>query len=94
MARACALRNIKVQSGNNVSHSQRKTRRKFLPNLQKVSLISDILGQTIRMRITPATLRTVEVYGGIDHYLLATKENDLTLEAKKLKSKIKNKLDV
>ena len=93
MARACSLRNIKVQSGNNVSHSQRKTRRRFMPNLQKISLLSDILGQNIRLRVTASTLRTIEVYGGLDHYLLAAREDSLTAEGIRIRNKIKNKLE-
>ena len=60
MARRCAATGRGVQSGNNVSHANNKTRRRFLPNLHPVTLISDLLKQRIRLRLTSAGLRTVE----------------------------------
>ena len=88
MAKRCELTGVGVQSGNNVSHSNRKTRRRFLPNLQKVSLLSQALGQSISLKVTAATLRSVDHNGGLDSYLLSTSNLKLTDTAKKLKKKI------
>jgi large subunit ribosomal protein L28 len=85
MARRCELTGKTVMSGNNVSHSNRKTRRRFLPNLQHVSLASEILGKNVSMRITAAGLRSVEHNGGLDGYLLTAKSNSLPPEALALK---------
>lgn len=92
MARRCSITGTGIQSGNNVSHSNRKTRTRFLPNLQNVSLKSDILGVSISLRITAATLRSIEHNGGLDAYLLKHSERKLTAEAIKLKRKIKRKV--
>jgi len=92
MARRCSLTGKGVQTGNNVSHSHRKTRRRFLPNMQVASLQSEVLGQFVRLRVTPSTLRTVEHNGGLDRFLLTTHSNKLTDEGRKLKRKIKKKL--
>lgn len=88
MARRCTLTGKNAQSGNNVSHSQRKTRRRFLPNVQNVTLRSDILSQNVSLKVTASTLRTVEHNGGLDNYLLNTSSRKLTEEAIKLKRKI------
>lgn len=88
MARRCAITEKAVQSGNNVSHSNRKSKRRFLPNIQQVSLQSDALGQSIRMRITASTLRTIDHNGGLDNYLMTTHSKSLSEEARKLKSRI------
>jgi large subunit ribosomal protein L28 len=92
MAKRCELTGIGVQSGNNVSHSNRKTRRRFLPNLHRVSLNSRALGQVFRLRITAATLRSVDHNGGLDNFLLNTHSNHLTTTAQKIKRKIKKAL--
>ena len=92
MARRCKLTGKDVQSGNNVSHSNRKTRRRFLPNIQSVSLMSEILGRSISMRISAAAVRTVEHNGGLDNYLLTARATNLTVEATTLKRKIKRAL--
>lgn len=92
MARRCSITGTGSQSGNNVSHSNRKTRTRFLPNLQNVSLKSDILGVSISLRVTAATLRSIEHNGGLDGYLLKQSERKLTAEAAKLKRKIKRKV--
>jgi large subunit ribosomal protein L28 len=89
MARRCDLTGKQVLSGNNVSHSNRKTRRRFKPNLQSVSLRSDVLGQNVTLRITASTLRSVEHNGGLDGYLLTTSSLKLTEEGAKLKKKVK-----
>lgn len=88
MARKCALTGRGVMTGNNVSHAHNKTRRRFLPNLQDVSLMSDALGQTVPLRVCASTIRTVEHNGGLDAYLLNTSNLKLTEEAKKLKRRI------
>jgi len=92
MSRSCELTAKAVQSGNNVSHANNKTRRKFLPNLCNVTLISDALGQRFRMRISAAALRTVEHRGGLDAFLLKASEKDLSMRARLLKRQITKKL--
>ena len=89
MARRCAATGRGVQSGNNVSHANNKTRRRFLPNLHPVTLISDLLKQRIRLRLTSAGLRTVEKRGGIDAFLLSTPDAKLEPAALKIKRRLK-----
>jgi len=88
MARRCELTGKGVLTGNNVSHANNKTRRRFLPNLQVTSLLSDILGQEIRMRLSTRGIRTVEHNGGIDAFLLGTPNTKLTEEGAALKRRI------
>ncbi|MDX2094806.1 MAG: 50S ribosomal protein L28 [Alphaproteobacteria bacterium] len=88
MARRCAITEKGVLSGNNVSHSNRKSKRRFLPNMQQVSLQSDALGQSIRMRITASTLRSIDHNGGLDNYLMTTHSKSLSEEARTLKKRI------
>lgn len=88
MARRCALTGKGAQTGHKVSHSNRKTKRRFLPNLNVVSLVSDALGGTIRLRLSAAGLRSVEHRGGIDAYLAAARADELSLEARRLKKRI------
>ena len=88
MARRCDLSGKGVQTGNNVSHANNKTRRRFLPNLRTRRLFSELLGQPIRVRIAISTLRSVEKNGGIDGYLLKTSEVELPGELVKLKRRI------
>ncbi len=85
MSRTCDLLGTGPMSGNNVSHSNVKTRRRFEPNLCNVTLTSDTLGQKYSLRITAATLRTVDFKGGLDSFLLNTKNAKLTDKAKKIK---------
>ncbi|MBF0248614.1 MAG: 50S ribosomal protein L28 [Alphaproteobacteria bacterium] len=92
MARKCALTGRGVQTGNNVSHANNRTRRRFLPNLQDVSLQSDALGQSVSLRVCASTIRTIEHNGGLDAYLLGTSNLKLTDEAKKLKRRIQRAL--
>lgn len=92
MSRRCDLTGKGIQSGNNVSHSNRKTRRRFLPNLRQVSLLSDALGQQICLRICAHTLRSVEHNGGLDGYLLGTSNLKLTDEARRIKRRVKKAL--
>ena len=70
MARRCTLTGKGVLTGNNVSHANNKTRRRYLPNLQSRRLFSETLGETVRLRIAASTLRTIEKQGGIDGFLL------------------------
>jgi large subunit ribosomal protein L28 len=92
MAKKCALTGTGPQYGNNVSHSNRKTRRRFVPNIQVTTLLSDALGHGVKLRLTVATLRTVDHNGGLDAYLLSTSDKKLTDEAVKLKRQIKKAL--
>jgi len=88
MSRRCEITGKGVLSGNNVSHANNKTRRRFLPNLQITSLLSDILGLSVRMRLSTRAIRTVEHSGGIDAFLLGTSNTKLTIEGKALKRRI------
>jgi large subunit ribosomal protein L28 len=92
MARRCSLTGTGSQFGHKVSHSNHKTKTRFMPNLQVVSLKSDILGTYVSLRITAATLRSVEHNGGLDAYLLNHSATKLTPEAAKLKRQIKRKV--
>jgi large subunit ribosomal protein L28 len=89
MARRCELTGKTVQTGNNVSHANNRTRRRFLPNLQYKALLSDALGRTIRLRVTTHAIRTVERRGGLDAYLLSASDRVLSLEAQRIKRKVK-----
>jgi len=80
-----------VLAGNNVSHANNKTRRRFLPNLQRISLQSETLGEAIRLRLTASALRTIEKNGGLDAWLLGTPNSKLSLEARRLKRRIEKK---
>ncbi len=93
MSRVCEITKKKPMSGHNVSHSEIKTKRRFLPNLQVVSFLSEILGTKISMRVSSRGLKTVETNGGIDAYLLNTGNAKLTDEAKKIKARIQKCLD-
>ena len=88
MSRRCELTGKGVQTGNNVSHAHNKTRRRFLPNLQSKTLLSDALGKSVRFRVTTSAIRTVERQGGLDSYLLNTPNSRLSLEAQRVKRKI------
>ncbi len=94
MARRCALTGKGVQTGNNVSHAHNKTRRRYLPNLQKVSLISDALGKTVSLRVSTAAIRTVEHKGGLDAFLLNARDADLTVDLRRLKKEIRKVTEV
>ena len=88
MARRCELTDKGVQTGNNVSHANNKTRRRFLPNLNSVSLVSDTLGRSIRLRISASALRSVEHRGGLDAFLLKARDTDLSPNALKVKKEV------
>ena len=88
MSRRCQITGKGVLTGNNVSHAKNRTRRRFLPNLQDTSLLSDILGVAVRMRLTTRAIRTIEHRGGIDAYLLETPDGRLSVDAKALKRRL------
>ena len=88
MARRCGITGKGVLTGNNVSHANNKTRRRFLPNMQHTSLLSDILGTTVRVRLTTHAIRTIEHNGGLDAFLLNTPDRRLPEEAQVLKRRI------
>ncbi len=92
MSRRCEITGKGVLVGNNVSHANNKTRRRFLPNLQEVSLKSEVLGVLISLRTTVHGLRIIEVKGGLDAYLRASSPSKLTPRMKKLKKQIEKKL--
>jgi large subunit ribosomal protein L28 len=92
MARRCELTGKAVQVGHLVSHSNRKTKCRFLPNLCNVTLMSDALGKRVRLRITAHALRTVEHRGGLDAFLTKASEGDLSQTARLLKRELHKKL--
>lgn len=92
MSRACELTGKTVQYGNNVSHANNKTRRRFLPNLCNVTLISEALEQSYRLRISAEALRSVEHRGGLDAFLVKANEKELSQRARLLKRQIAKKL--
>jgi len=92
MSRVCELTGKGPMSGNKVSHANNKTRRRFLPNLNVVSLISDVLGQSFKLRISAAALRSVDHRGGLDAYLAKAKDDELSLDAQRIKKEIAKKV--
>jgi len=90
MSRRCSISGKGVLTGNNVSHAHNKTRRRFLPNLQAVSLYSEVLEKPVKLRVATSTLRTIEKRGGLDAFLLSAPDRDLADEAIKLKRQIKH----
>ena len=88
MARRCELTGKGPMSGNNVSHANNKTKRRFLPNLNDVTLISDVLGRSFKLRISAAALRTVDHRGGLDAFMAKAKDADLSVKALKIKKDI------
>ena len=91
MSRRCEITGKGVMAGNNVSHANNRTRRRFIPNLQDISFMSEILGVAVSVRTTAHGIRTIECHGGLDAYLLGTPSSKLTEEMKKLKKKIEKK---
>lgn len=89
MARRCELTGKGVMTGNRVSHAVNRTRRRFLPNLLNVSLLSDALGRSVKLRISAHALRSVEHRGGIDAFLLKQDDADLSDRAKALKQEVR-----
>ncbi|MES2097542.1 MAG: 50S ribosomal protein L28 [Pseudomonadota bacterium] len=92
MSRICELTGKGRLVGNNVSHANNKTKRTFLPNLQNVTLISDALGTSVKLRVSTHGLRSVEHVGGLDNWLVKTSDDDLSLRARRLKRVVKKKL--
>ncbi|MEP1442889.1 MAG: 50S ribosomal protein L28 [Hyphomicrobiales bacterium] len=92
MARRCELTGKAVMSGNNVSHAHNKTRRRFLPNLCNVTLMSDALDQKFSLKVSASALRTVEHRGGLDLFLAKAKEAELSDRAKLIKRQLERKL--
>ncbi len=88
MARRCFITGKGVLVGNNVSHANNKTRRRYLPNLQATSVLSDALGHSVRLRLSTNGIRTIEHNGGLDAYLLATSDAKLTPDARRLKQRV------
>lgn len=88
MARRCDITGKGVQAGNNVSHAHNKTRRRFLPNVQRTSMMSDVLGEMVRMRVSTQAIRTIEKNGGLDAFLLGTSNRKLPPEALRIKRRI------
>jgi large subunit ribosomal protein L28 len=88
MSRRCELTGKAVLTGNKVSHSNRKTKRRFLPNLCNVTLLSDALGRPVKLRITAHALRSVEHRGGLDAFLLKAREEELSQNARELRRQI------
>lgn len=92
MSRVCELTGTGPMVGNNVSHSRVHTKRRFLPNLIKVSLHSEILGQKFPLRIAAKALRTVDKLGGLDAFLAKAKDEQLSVNARKIKKSIDKKI--
>ena len=88
MSRSCELTGKGPMSGNNVSHAKNNTRRRFLPNLQDVTLQSDVLGRSFKLKISNAALRTVDHRGGLDAFMAKAKDVELSDKALKIKKEI------
>ena len=88
MSRRCELTGKAVLVGHNVSHANNKSKRRFLPNLKPVSLISDALQRTVKLRISVAALRSVEHRGGLDAFLVKASDDELSTRARKLRKDI------
>lgn len=91
MSKKCDILGTGVQSGNNVSHANNKTRRRFMPNLQVVSLFSEALNKVFKLKVCSKTLRSIEHNGGLDAFLNTTSNTKLTEEAKQIKKSIEAK---
>lgn len=91
MSRICELTGKGRQVGHNVSHANNKTKRTFLPNLQNVTLISESLEKGVKLRVSTHGLRSVEHVGGLDNWLLKTRDDQLSLKARRLKREVSKK---
>lgn len=91
MSRICELTGKGRLVGMNVSHAHNRTKKTFLPNLQKVTLISDALDRGVKLRVSTSGLRSVEHAGGLDNWLLKTSNDKLSLKARRLKREIAKK---
>ncbi|MBK8456632.1 MAG: 50S ribosomal protein L28 [Phyllobacteriaceae bacterium] len=92
MSRVCELTGKAVMTGNNVSHANNKTKRRFLPNLVNVTLLSDVLGRSVSLRISANALRTVEHRGGLDAFLAKADERELSPRARLIRKQVAKKL--
>jgi large subunit ribosomal protein L28 len=92
MSRICELTGKGRLVGNNVSHANNKTKRTFLPNLQNVTLMSEALGTSVKLRVSTHGLRSVEHVGGLDNWLVKTTDDKLSLRARRLKRDVRKKL--
>lgn len=91
MSRRCELSGVGPAVGNNVSHAKNRTRRRFLPNLCDVTLASDVMGQSYKLRIAAKTLRSIDHIGGLDAYLMKAKDVNLSGRVLKIKRALKKK---
>ena len=91
MSKKCELTGKIPMKGHNVSHANNKTKRRFLPNLKKVTFRSDILKKNIKLNVANAALRSVDFKGGLDKFLISTKKNKLSKKVKKIKASISAK---
>tara|TARA_Y100000817_G_C16684202_1_gene467342 strand:+ start:360 stop:638 length:279 start_codon:yes stop_codon:yes gene_type:complete len=91
MSKRCELTGVSPLKGHNVSHSNNKTKRRFLPNLRKISFKSDILKRNIKLNVTNSALRTVDFKGGLDKFLKTAKNNKLSKRVKKIKFSISSR---
>ena len=89
MAKRCQITGKTVMTGNNVSHANNKTRRRFLPNLQHATIHSEALGRRISLRLSTSAMRTIEKHGGLDAFLMQARNGELADEARQLKREIK-----
>lgn len=89
MARRCGLTGKGVLTGNNVSHAHNKTRRRFLPNLQETSVLSESLGQSVRLRLSTRAIKTIDHKGGLDAFLLDARDIELTPRLRRLKKRVR-----
>ena len=88
MARRCSITGKGVLTGNNVSHAKNRSRRRFLPNLQRTAMMSEAIGRPVRLRLSVAAIRTIEHNGGLDTFLQSAKKADLGPEARAIKRRI------
>ena len=91
MSRRCELTAKGPQTGHKVSHSNRKTKRRFLPNLLNVTVLSDVLGRSFKLRISANALKSIDHRGGLDAFLMKAKDEELSAEARNLKHEIAKK---
>jgi large subunit ribosomal protein L28 len=91
MARTCEICGKHPSMGNNVSHANNKSRRRYLPNLQPVTLISDALGRSLSFRVTTHALRSVEHNGGLDNFLLKARKESLSPKARRIKHEVEKR---
>lgn len=92
MARRCSITGKGVLTGNNVSHAKNRTRRRFLPNLQRTSMMSEALGRPVKLRLTTSAIRTIEHNGGLDAFLTGARSSTLGPEARVIKRRIEKAL--